>query len=215
MIGCFSFFKRNAVLSAFLIGWNSLLVGAEYRYPTNVDRINSAADSAAQKCASQFHFQPGRKILLQKSEPSDALSQYVLSRLCLGFQQKGLSVYSESDSASCGDRLVLSIVKAAVEYKKMPKRGLWRESFIMRIVVLDLAARIRFGENDYVRVETIHIQCEDQIPRSALDFVEQSGTLLGKPARPEAGSLMRYFEPVVVLSAVGWLVYSFFSIRSQ
>lgn len=120
IIGCL-------VLYAFLAGWKCQLAGTEHPFPTNLELFNLAVDSAAQECMSRFHFQTERKILLKRTEPSDVLPLYVVSRLCMYFQKRGLSVFSESDSASYGDRLVLSVVKAAVEYEKIPKRGLWRK----------------------------------------------------------------------------------------
>jgi hypothetical protein len=215
IIGCRSFFLKFAVFLAVGFGINVLAEGTGSEYETNLDRMTLAADSAAHECMIRCRLQQGKSVLLSGSEPVSALSKCVLSRFCIIFQRNGLSVFLKPDSAFRGDRLTLSLSKAAVEYERVPDRKPLNRSDVMRIAFLELAARFQSSANDSIAADTLRVRFEDRIPKQALDFVERDSILLKKPARPKAGRVTRFLEPASALAAVGWLVYSFYSIRSK
>ena len=186
---------------------------AERPARNNLDRMKQAADSTAVLCARRFHFRPGERIRWVDPEDADPLHQFILTRIAGALSWNGIQVTPSQDFQSREDRFILTVAKAGILYKRALSKGPDSKSSVERIAEVKVAGR--FFQSDSVFVDTVSVRLEDRLRRSDLESVEQGGALLGRPERPRSGFLTRILEPMLLVASLGWMVYSFYSIRSQ
>jgi hypothetical protein len=186
---------------------------AEHRLQGNLERVEQAADSAAVLCVARFHFNPGDRIQWIKSEDADPLHRLIVSRIAAALAWNGVRFTPPADPESPKGRFSLTVAGAGISYERAPSGGLESHSSVNRIAEVKVTGR--FFESDSMRVDSVSVRLEDRLRRSDLDSVEAGGSLLGRPERPKPRFFARVLEPALIVASLGWMVYSFYSIRSQ
>ena len=181
--------------------------------PTNADVLLAALDSAAAKCVDWLPVPSGRTVRLLTSDTADAVSQAVWTRVTERLEDRGIVVKCAGDSADF--RLSVFPMTAGIVYERGDPAGFLRKRDIRRTAQAALAVRLEDLGNGLSRAETLRVHRTDRLPFSALDEVERDGRFFLKPARPAPGSSWRWIEPLALASAMAWIVFAFYSMRSD
>jgi hypothetical protein len=179
----------------------------------NLDRLLTAADSAAVLCGGTLRFLPEEKVLWMEERNGDALGRFLLTRVAAGLSWNGIRLSAAGKPQSGTSGLLLTLGKASVLYQNQAASGLPGDAPILRITEIEVTARLERA--DTVLTDTVAVRLEDRIAGSDLDFVERRGIPATRPDKPEGGSWFRMIVPALIVASVGWMVYSFYSIRSQ
>jgi hypothetical protein len=209
-------FIPHVAASACLVGILLLTAPAHAarRLPeSNVDRLKTAADSAAVLCAERFHLRTDERIQWIEGQDADALSQFLLTRIAGRLAWNGIGLFSSRESNAGSASLVLTVGKASISYDAATASGFTGGSSVRRITEIEVAARL--SRADSACIDTFRVRLDDFVKRSELETVERGSQLLGKPERPRSGLGFRMIGPVLVVGSIGWMVYSFYSIRSH
>jgi len=180
---------------------------------SNVARLKAAADSAAVLCAGRFHFLPDERIRWIEGQDGDALSQFLLTRIAGRLAWNGIALSDSGESPTGASSLILTVGKASVSYDAATAPGFSGGSSIRRITEIEVAARL--ARADSASIDTIRVRLEDFLKRSELEAVERGNLAPGRPDRPGSGLLFRLIGPALIVGSIGWMVYSFYSIRSH
>lgn len=207
-------FRFIVLLATWMLGSGPQDGSARGRMPTNLERLASAADSAAALWKDRFG--TGRRDTLYMRIPEhsdDGRSRFVLMQWMRGLEMRGIVAVAAESSRLDGPWSVF-VSGASVAYVlESPKRW-FRNDRLKRTAEVELSLFERTAGGT-MRPHRLRAVCVDTIPRSALDGVEQGGLLLGRPERPRSGFWVRILESAAVAAAVLWTVYSFYSIRSK
>lgn len=168
--------------------------------PTNLDVL----DSLATDCLGILEPLPSR-LLLQTDDRSAFLRPAVLDRLVSGDRD----VFVEDPPLAGIHTLSLALDGARIVYRR-EGRGLVR-----RRIDIDLRALLRDSDARVVREESCHRTFSDVVSEPGLDRLESATNPMGRGERPPAGLRRRWLEPALLTTALGAVVYLFFTIRSQ
>jgi len=187
---------------------------AAQRIPeSNMDRLRTAADSAAVLCADRFHFNTDERIRWIEEKGADALSQFLLTRIAGRLAWNGIRVFSSGESGDGAASLTLSVGKASVSYVGAEEPGFSDGTAVRRIMEIKVTAGL--ARADTVSTDTLRVRLEDLVKRSELEMLERGSLLTGRPEKTRSGLGFRLIGPVLVVGSIGWMVYSFYSIRSH
>jgi hypothetical protein len=183
------------------------------RPENNLERLLAAADSAAVLCAGNFGFLPGERIQWIEEKNTDELGRFLMTRFAAGLAWNGIRLCNPGKALPGTAGLFLAVGKASVRYETPAMPGSPGEAPILRIAEIELKARLE--RSDTVLVDTVSVRLDDRIARSDLETVERGSFSGMKTEKPESGSWFRMIVPALIVASVGWMVYSFYSIRSQ
>jgi hypothetical protein len=203
---------RAALAAACLLPGVSWPQGGNRLPATNIDRLAEAADSAAVNFCRRFGLAPGDTIRLSfRADSSDSRGQFVMARWILGLDRRDIRVVRSEDPFSAWSVIPS---RAHVRYGSDGRRRFLRSGPFRRTASIELTVN-RPVRDGVIRADTLASTCVDEIPRSALESVEQGGLLLGRPIRPREGFRNRILETAAAAAVAGWSAYAFFSIRSH
>jgi hypothetical protein len=187
---------------------------ADARTPEdNLERLLSAADSAAVLFGKDFRFRPEERIQWMEERNADPLGRILMTRVVARLAWDGIRISNPEKAHPGAAGLLLTLGKASVRYETKSSSRVPEDSPILRVAEIEMTARLERA--DSVLVDTVAVRLEDRIAGSEVEAVERGGFPAVKPEKPEAGSWLGMIVPALIVASVGWMVYSFYSIRSQ
>jgi hypothetical protein len=186
---------------------------AQGQPPNNADRMKRAIDSTAVLCANRFHLQQGERIDWIEQETANPVHQFVLARMAAVLASNGIPISLSPDPRSVRNRLSLTVVSAGISYRRAPSNASSDRTSIDRIAEVRVTGRM--VRSDSTAFDSVSVRLEDRLRRSDLGSVERGGSPPEKPERPDPGFFGRVLQPTLIVASLGWMVYSFYSIRSQ
>ena len=184
--------------------------------PTNLELITSVVDEIVKDGMRQCGIDSGSKVFINKAIGVSEISSFILDRYVQGLLERGVDIYTVTDSVDEGILLSLIVTKASVSYDGIYRRRFLGNGWVGRMAEVTLSVQAVNARNRKIEwAGDLHRNKSDRILLSKLNVVEQGGFLLGKPDRPRERGLRKWVEPIFVLGTVGVVAYLFYSIRSR
>lgn len=164
----------------------------------------SILDSLAASCIESFGDTPHRFIL--QTEPA---ASFLRPALLTSLLSREREVYVDAPLPQGLPRLSVALDASRIVYRNADRQRL------ERTVDLYLRGLLQDGEGRAVREDVCRRTFTDLVPERALDEIESSSRPVSHGERPTAGLRRRWLEPALFTTALGTIVYLFFSIRSR
>ena len=140
---------------------------------------------------------------------TDAGSTFLRPALLAFLVSGERTVFVDTPPSPGVQRLSIALDATRIRYRRAGRNYLRRE------VRLDVRALHREDDGRVIREEVCSRTYTDTIPKQALDELESPMHAVSLGERPPTGLRGRWLEPALLTTALGTVVYLFFSIRSQ